>query len=610
MTCDDWSSARRLVTTCLVSWSPATAAATTAASPAHCQGRRERALGDRDRSASCVDDRRGRRAAARHALSHGRPASGRRCRASRGRASRRSRRSACRSARRCRRCPRRSARAHGRSGERLLRALLEPFPSSRSKVTSRVGADAAGTPSSSSMSAAVLAHRASATTIALASSSAGTRHLCRRRAALRRTPRGALELAGAMPRAPRPCRAPCPRRSRHRGGSSSVSRAADDRSLPPSSGGGDADLPGVAVASDDAGPGRAGHDAKLEPGRGVHASSLRRGSIRPSRSRATRGPDVRWRTGSGRRLARPARARQSTLGLLDRLPASATIGSNSRVSSRRRGRRGSARRCSSGGSSSPRGELGLDARRLADWRRRRRRDGAPRHGAEPESASRGRLRRPAPVGRVRPSPPRPPRAPPGASPRSAATRQQPLALGVGRAADRARLVVRLGDDRLGLAARALAHVARGLLGRDERLREQLLSRRAARRAASRAPRPGRRARRARARSPRSSRRPPRSPARPSRGCSRRGSARLARVSARPVCTTWLSFPPSGAGSAAQSDPRAGRPARGCRPSARDRAARPSAGSAARAADTGRRRRAGSAEPGSSEYGSRIHDVRT
>src|SRR5262245_12562500 len=38
MTLEDSSSASRLVTACLVSWSPATAAATTAASPAHCHG--------------------------------------------------------------------------------------------------------------------------------------------------------------------------------------------------------------------------------------------------------------------------------------------------------------------------------------------------------------------------------------------------------------------------------------------------------------------------------------------------------------------------------------------------------------------------------------------
>src|SRR5579871_4845399 len=38
ITCEDSSSASRLVTTCFVSWSPATAAPTTAASPNHCQG--------------------------------------------------------------------------------------------------------------------------------------------------------------------------------------------------------------------------------------------------------------------------------------------------------------------------------------------------------------------------------------------------------------------------------------------------------------------------------------------------------------------------------------------------------------------------------------------
>ena len=42
-------------------------------------------------------------------------------------------------------------------------------------------------------------------------------------------------------------------------------------------------------------------------------------------------------------------------------------------------------------------------------------------------------------------------------------------------ADRPRLLLGLGDDRLGLAPGLLAHVARGLLGRDQRLREQLLA---------------------------------------------------------------------------------------------------------------------------------------
>ena len=42
-------------------------------------------------------------------------------------------------------------------------------------------------------------------------------------------------------------------------------------------------------------------------------------------------------------------------------------------------------------------------------------------------------------------------------------------------ADRAGLVVRLGDDHLGLAPRLLAHVARGLLGGDERLGQQVLA---------------------------------------------------------------------------------------------------------------------------------------
>ena len=43
------------------------------------------------------------------------------------------------------------------------------------------------------------------------------------------------------------------------------------------------------------------------------------------------------------------------------------------------------------------------------------------------------------------------------------------------ARDRARLVVRLGDDQLGLAPRQLLRVGRRLLGRDERVREQLLA---------------------------------------------------------------------------------------------------------------------------------------
>src|SRR5262249_58285006 len=52
---------------------------------------------------------------------------------------------------------------------------------------------------------------------------------------------------------------------------------------------------------------------------------------------------------------------------------------------------------------------------------------------------------------------------------------KPLTLGMGGAGDRTPLVVRLLDDRLGLSAGTLAHVARGLLGCDERLGQQVLA---------------------------------------------------------------------------------------------------------------------------------------
>ena len=87
--------------------------------------------------------------------------------------------------------------------------------------------------------------------------------------------------------------------------------------------------------------------------------------------------------------------------------------------------------------------------------------------------------------------------------------EQPLALALRRARDRTRLLVRLGDDHLGLALRRLHRLGGRALRRDQRRREQRLALLHLVEMASRRPRAGRRARRARARRPRSCRRRPR-----------------------------------------------------------------------------------------------------
>ena len=53
--------------------------------------------------------------------------------------------------------------------------------------------------------------------------------------------------------------------------------------------------------------------------------------------------------------------------------------------------------------------------------------------------------------------------------------EEPLALALAAARDRPRLSVRLGDDQLRLALGPLPHLLGGALGRDERVRQQLLA---------------------------------------------------------------------------------------------------------------------------------------
>ena len=253
----------------------------------------------------------------------------------------------------------------------------------------------------------------------------------------RSPPRAAARSRPGRCRPARPsCPATCARRRSRRPARGSASVSASSRTtaafaLPSSGAWVDAHLPGSAVPADDPGRGSAGRDPQLQAR--AHSESVARTPARPTPRRSCgpgsgcrRPPALLRRTERAAAAARrpPAARRARPLG------CGATSGWiaawNSRVSSRF-------------GHSSSASPASVDGRQLL-----------LRLLDHPERGAQQRLD-PAHLG------------------------EQPLALALRAARDRARLGVRLGDDQLRLALRLVSRVGRRVLGGDERRREQLLA---------------------------------------------------------------------------------------------------------------------------------------